>query len=138
MDTHFNKAILYMAWKKWSTARRDYNGELSVKSVMKISQFLVIISPVLGNNINYNQSVTLTRFIAQIIFNFIDSFYLSQFTDFFDTQLVQPNFRPESNHPVDTFYSFYMILMPVRTFLLEVISINICELAQNWLCLACG
>ena len=44
------QAILYMAWKKWSTARTDYNGELSVKSAMKISQFLVVISPVLGNS----------------------------------------------------------------------------------------
>ena len=48
-----NKAILYMAWKKWSTARMDYNGELSVKSAMKISQFLVVISPVLGLLLNY-------------------------------------------------------------------------------------
>ena len=52
---------------------------------------------------------------AQIIFNFIDSFYLSHLSDFFDTQLVQPKFRPESNHPVDTFYSFYMLLIQVLT-----------------------
>ena len=102
-----------MAWKKWSTARTDYNGELSVKSAMKISQFLVVISPVLGNSVIRMVQPHKHKLQAQIIFNFIDSFYLSHFSDFFDTQLVQPKFRPESNHPVNTFYSFYMLLKRV-------------------------
>ena len=99
-----------MAWKKWSTARMDYNGELSVKSAMKISQFLVVISPVLG--LCYKTSEIIP--VAQIVFNLIDCFYLSKMNVFFDSPLIQPDFRPESNHPVDTFYSFYMILIRAR------------------------
>ena len=99
-----------MAWKKWSTARMDYNGELSVKSAMKISQFLVVISPVLG--LFYKTSKITC--LAQIVFNLIDCFYLSKMNVFFDSPLIQPDFRPESNHPVDTFYSFYMILIRAR------------------------